>query len=310
MSLRDIYESGFDEESGKTTNAEACPECEGQLLTEAGEISCRVCGLVIDASRIDHGPEWRRFDDEDDNPERTGAPLTPGRHDRGLSTEIGYGGDANGHPLSGRKRAQISRLRREHSRARWRTKAERNLAHACSEIARMTSALDFPTGVREEASAIYRNAHAEGLIQGRSIETMAAGSLYAACRCRGYPQSVAEIADVARCSEQKITLGYRVLNVELGLDAQVVGVAERIPRFASAFNASDRVQHRALELAELAMDAGLTNGRNPSGVAGACLYLAGLESDRQYTQAELAHLADVSPATIRKRYYELRDEVA
>jgi len=44
--------------------------------------------LVIDEQRIDHGPEWRAYDDEEC--EQTGAPLTAARHDRGLSTEIQY----------------------------------------------------------------------------------------------------------------------------------------------------------------------------------------------------------------------------
>jgi transcription initiation factor TFIIB len=307
MPIRDVYENGFDEECGKTIHEDTCPECAGNLVTDGGEISCTDCGLIIEDQRLDHGPEWRSFEGDESNSRRTGAALTPARHDRGLSSEIGYGGDANGNTLSAKKRRQISRLRRQHTRARWRSKAENNLAHACGEIARMTSALELPQSITEEASTIYRAAHREGLVPGRSIETMTAGSVYAACRCRGLPRTTAEITEVARCDQEKIQLGYRVLNVELGLETKVPGVTDRIPRFASACNVSDRVHHRAVELARLAEDSGIANGRNPSGVAAACIYLAGRELGVNYTQAELAEIAEVSIQTLRSRYYELEE---
>jgi transcription initiation factor TFIIB len=66
-----------------------CPECGGSVVADGHETVCRDCGLVVDADRVDRGPEWRSFADDDGQPERTGAPLTTSRHDRGLSTEIG-----------------------------------------------------------------------------------------------------------------------------------------------------------------------------------------------------------------------------
>lgn len=76
----------------------------------------------------------RRFDDDENDPERTGAPIMPTRHDRGISTEIGRKTDARGNDLSSKKRKQLGRLRREHSHGRWRTKAERNLAQDCPKF--------------------------------------------------------------------------------------------------------------------------------------------------------------------------------
>lgn len=125
ISRRDIYQEGFDESDGKTTNAETCPECPDDLITDGGETSCTECGLVVDEYWIDHGPE--HFSELLDENERTGPPITPTRHDRGLSTEIGYRKDGNA--LSGKKRQQLGRLRVQHSRGQWQTKADRNLAH-------------------------------------------------------------------------------------------------------------------------------------------------------------------------------------
>ncbi|ERG97748.1 MAG: transcription initiation factor TFIIIB, Brf1 subunit/Transcription initiation factor TFIIB [Haloquadratum sp. J07HQX50] len=83
-------------------------ECDGRVTTNAVETVCEDCGLVIDEQRIDHGPEWRAYDDEEC--ERTGAPLTAARHDRGLSTEIGRGTDAKGNKISEQKRRRLARI--------------------------------------------------------------------------------------------------------------------------------------------------------------------------------------------------------
>ena len=306
MAIRDVYETGFDESNGKTIDADTCPECPGTLVTDGGEITCIECGLVVDEYRIDHGPERRQFADSESQP-RTGPPLTQARHDRGLSTEIGYGRDATGNPLSSRKRAQIGRLRTQHKRGRWRTKAERNLAFACGEITRMTGALELPDSICEEASHVYRRAHDQDMIAGRSIDAIAAASVYAACRLHELPRTIEDVASVSPLDDDKVTLGYRLLNAELGLEVPVVTVRNRIPRLATACEIPAAVEQRAMQYAALAEDAAIANGRNPDGVAGGCLYLAGQEAGLDVTQAALAAAADVSPVTIRKRYYELAD---
>ncbi|QLG60336.1 transcription initiation factor IIB [Halorarum salinum] len=304
MSLRDVYDTGFDEQTDNHLFA-TCPECDGSVIADAGERRCTDCGLVITEQRIDHGPEWRSFDNDDTAPKRTGAPLTEARHDRGLSTEIGFGMNDPDRDLSNRKKAQVGRMRREHNRARFGSKAERNLAHACGELNRMTGALDLPKTVAERAAAIYREAMQADLIRGRSIETIAAGCLYAACRCDGVTRTLAEIADVARCGESKVKLGYRVLNEELGLEAAPRHPPELVPRLASVVGASSAVEHRAQGFARITVDEGIANGRNPNGVAAACVYSAGQAAGCSITQQELADEAGVTTLTIRKRVREL-----
>jgi transcription initiation factor TFIIB len=52
---------------------------------------------------------------------------------------------------------------------------------------------------------------------------------------------------------------------------------------------------------------GIANGRRPSGVAAACLYLVLTDAGLDVTQATLADLAGTTPATIRARCAELRE---
>jgi transcription initiation factor TFIIB len=74
-------------------------------------------------------------------------------------------------------------------------------------------------------------------------------------------------------------------------------------------DASPVVRSRASELVSLALDSGIATGKNPAGVAGAALYLAGTERLQNATQSDIAAAAGVTVVTLRKRYYDLRDLV-
>jgi len=297
MATRDIYESGFDEDVRAESSANQCPECDGRVTTNAVETVCEDCGLVIDEQRIDHGPEWRAYDDEEC--ERTGAPLTAARHDRGLSTEIGRGTDANGNELSGQKRRRLARMRREQSRGRWRSKAERNLAHGLGEVRRLASALELSDSVRDQACQLFRSAQNEDLLRGRSIEAIAAASVYGACRCNGLSRLLGEVSEMARVAESRVTNAYKTLNEELGLPAEPISPSMFVPRLASDLECSDEIRQRARTLAEQAEERGVTTSVHPAGFAAACLYTAGREEGRWLTQSEVAGAANISTTTIR-----------
>jgi transcription initiation factor TFIIB len=305
MATRDIYESGFDEDVRAESSANQCPECDGRVTTNAVETICEDCGLVIDEQRIDHGPEWRAYDDE--KCERTGAPLTTARHDRGLSTEIGRGTDAKGNEISGQKRRRLARMRREQTRGRWRSKAERNLAHGLCEVRRLTSALELSHSVRDQASQLFRSAQNEDLLRGRSIEAIAAASVYGACRCNGLSRLVDDVSEVARVAESRATNAYKTLNEELGLPAEPVSPSMFVPRLASDLECPDEIRQRARTLAEQAEERGVTIGVHPAGFAAACLYKAGREEGRWLTQRDVAESGDVTSTTVRTHHETLNE---
>jgi transcription initiation factor TFIIB len=247
------------------------------------------------------------FDDEDTDKRRTGAPLTETRHDRGLSSEIGFGNtDANGNAIPSRKRRRLTRMRREHDRARWQSKADRNLATGCTEIARLVSTLDLPRTIREEASALFRDAQEAELLFGRSIEQFAAACVFAACRCAGTNRSITEVASVTSCSEQQLQDGYSHLNRKFDLQPALQRPRGFVPEIATACGLPEEARHRALERTREAESSGIANGRDPSGVAAACVYVAAQDHGWLVTQADVAEAADVAIPTLRARRDELR----
>jgi transcription initiation factor TFIIB len=309
MPTAEPYERTVDETIPTAHAAEraGCPECDGHVVTSDGETACVDCGLVLDDQRLDHGPEWHQYNDESDDRARTGALLTPARHDRGLATTIGRYRDANGNPLDGAKRRQLSRLRREHQRGRWQSTADRTLAHGLGEVRRIGSALGLSTTVRDRACTLFRNAQDADLLQGRSIEAIAAASVYAACRCNRLPRAIEEIGAYARCDASGLSNAYRTLNSDLGLPTPPPQPTTHVPHLAAELDVDDPIRHRALTLARQAEKAGLTNGVQPSGFAAACLYKAAREHGRWLTQTAVAGVVDTSVQTIRNHRDTLRE---
>lgn len=290
---------------------EGCTECGGDLREEDGETFCADCGCVVDEYRIDHGPEWRQYDEKERR--RTGLPMTEARHDRGLHTEIGRFVDGNGKPLSEGRRRTFNRLQGAHRRSIFRSKAERNLAHGFTDVMRLVSALDLPYEVKDRACSIFREAQAERLLPGRSIDSMAAASVYAACRCLGLPWQVEEIVEYSHVDLSRVRSAYRALQRELELPARTIQPRSYVPRLASATEVPDVVSHRALELAREAEEAGLGVGRHPAGVAAACLYHASVETGCRVTrsgtltQQVIADHAGVTPVTLRTNWHDLKE---
>jgi len=288
---------------------ERCPECDGGLVVveDAAELLCDDCGLVVDADRVDHGPEWRAYDSaQRTERSRVGAPATELIHDRGLSTDIDWRDrDAAGRALSAERRAEMRRLRTWHERFRTQDAEDRNLKYALGEIDRMASGLGVPRSTRETASVIYRRALDGGLLPGRSIEGVAAAALYAATRLDGIARSIDEVANVSRIAALEIERTYRYINRELSLKVPPTDPNEYVGRFASSLECSDDVRRRARELVRAATDAGVHSGRHPVGIAAAALYAAATLEDVTITQSDVAEAADVSEVTIRNRYREV-----
>ena len=279
----------------------SCPECEGQLQADGAETVCSTCGLVVAEDQIDRGPEWRSFEAE--TRERTGAPLTRSRHDRGLSTVIGRGSDR----LSGRKRRQLARLRKHHNRAQIGSKADRNQVYAFTEIRRITSSLSLPDSTRDRACVFFERAQDQDLLRGRSVEGFAAAALYAACRIRGLSRTMRELANVARASLSELQVAYDAMNRDVGLPTGPIDPGEYIPRFASELDVPSVVEQRAQEYATQVREEGIGTGRHPGGVAAACLYAAARAKCYPLTQEEAADVADVTPVTLRSTYTDLQE---
>jgi transcription initiation factor TFIIB len=152
---------------------------------------------------------------------------------------------------------------------------------------------------------IYRKAVLKNLIRGRSVDGVAAASLYAACRQCNVPRTLDEISDVAHMSRKEIGRNYRFIARELGLKLMPTSPQDYISRFCSELKLSRDVQTKCMDILNEAAKKELTSGRGPTGIAAASLYIASVLCGERRTQREVADVAGVTEVTIRNRYKEV-----
>jgi transcription initiation factor TFIIB len=291
------------------TMIKKCPECGSINLfhnKEKGEVICKDCGLVIEDKMVDFEQEWREFDsDQGQARRRTGAPMTYTKYDQGLGTEVGQKSDL--YQLGGKDRNKFFRLRKWQYRIS--TAIERNLKLALAELKRVSSYLKLPKSVEEESARIYTLAVQRGLVRGRSMESVVAGALYAACRRHDVPRTLDELSDASGIEKKEVGRTYRFITRELGITILPSNPADYISRFASALKLSAETQSKSVEILERAQKAELTSGRGPTGIAAAALYVSALMHGEKRTQREVADVAGVTEVTIRNRYKELLEKL-
>ena len=291
----------------KTTG---CPECGNTDLicdSEAGELVCERCGFVISSTLFNLGPERRAFDKEQREKRiRVGAPLTWTIHDKGLSTIIDWRGrDSYGRRLNSDQRARMYRLRKWNRRSKVYGSTERNLAFALSELTKVAYKLNLPKNVLETASVIYRRLVRKRLIRGRSMQGVAAASIYMACRQCNVIRTLKEVGSAANISKKESGRHYRFLLKKLNTNVPPVEAKRYVSKLVNQLELSGNVERMAMTILDKATELRLTSGRAPAGIAVAATYIASVLMDERRTQTELAQIGKITEVTIRNRYKEL-----
>lgn len=292
-----------------------CIECNSKHLTrdyERGELVCEDCGLVIEDSYIDPGPEWRAFDSEQrDKRARTGAPLDYSLPDKGLSTVISwYNKDCYGKSIPARNRAQLYRLRKYQRRIRaGSVSGRKRLADDVTLIDKLSSMMNLSRNIREAAAMIYRRSADKNLIRGRRREGISATAIYAACRQCGTPHTLEEVADSSKIGRKEIGKTYRFLTRELSLKLMPTNPQDYVSRFCYLLQLKEDTQEKTMEILRYAEEKELTSGKAPTGIAAAALYIATVLCGDRRTQREVSDIAGVTEVTIRNRYKELAEKL-
>jgi len=287
----------------------SCPQCGSDKLIYdpvRGEVICAVCGYVVSEREIDKGPEWRAFDGEErEKRSRAGAPITRYTPDA-LATDIDWRSkDAAGRELGLRKKVEMFRLRRWHMRAHAQSSMERNLVQAQQELDRLGAQLGLPKRVLDRAQEIYRRALETGLVRGRSIESVVAAAIYAACRELRIPRTLDEISKYTRAGRKDVARCYRLMLRETSIRVPLPNPIDFAPRIGSVLKLSAASVRDAIEILKQAQQIGITAGKDPAGLAAAAIYIAALRRGEVRTQKEVARAAQVTEVTVRNRYKEL-----
>lgn len=286
-----------------------CKICGGRLIgdIERGEAFCSLCGYVLDEHLVDPGPEWKALDvEEKEKRVRVGSPVTPRLHDYGLGSEIDYMQDSDTTTSVGQ--GSYDKLRIWHKRLRISSQAERNLAQALSLINNLCNNLRLPTVVAETSSRIYRQLQKKGVVKSKSVAKVTAAVVYYAAKIHEAERSVKEVSEAAGVEAKAINKYYRLIVSEVSVEHPPLPTVEKhIARLANIMKVNPKTERIALQIFKATKSASIQDGKSPSGLAAACIYIASVLNSETLPQREVAGVAEVTDVTVRHRYREIVD---
>jgi len=269
---------------------------------DSGEEVCGACGLVVQSSIVDTGPEWRSFTvAENQSRSRAGDALSLTLYDKGLSTVFRPDKDHNGNPLDNETRIQMTRLRRFDNRAKLDTTQQRNLNLAMGELDRISGQLHLPGNVKERAALIYRRTLKKGLLRGRSIDAFVAASVYAACRQLQVPRPLKDLSKASTRNHVEVARTYRLILKELSLRMPVDDPIKFVPSIASKLKLGTCTERCAVDILVAAHKRQGLTGKDPRGMAAAALYKACIVNQEKRIQKDIAIAAGTTEVTLRNR---------
>lgn len=274
-----------------------CPQCGSNSLMqdeERGELVCSSCGLVISYKIIDRRPEWRYYSFMKDGRERIGDPLTFLIHDMGLSTTTQeYDINSN----------RISRILKKNIIE----SGDKPLIKTLSAIHGLSSKMQLPENVEENAALIVRRLWKKGARLNRNYKGMAAASLYVSSKMFLIPRSMKEFIVNSGISRKTFWNSYKKIIQETGVRRESGGIDIMISKIVNQSNLRGEVEHLANKIIEIARNEKLVDGRKPDGLAAAAVYLAAKKLGQKVDQRKLAKIASISIVTLRTRYKELKN---
>lgn len=180
-------------------------------------------------------------------------------------------------------------------------------------IQQMSRALTIPESATKAAGQVFKLAVGLNFIQGRRIKTVAAVSLYIACRRQdGNTVMLIDLSDVLMVDVFKLGRTYKALLDELRLEGNVflmnpIDPESLIYRFAKQLEfgtSTMQVASEAVRIVQRMSRDWMTTGRRPAGICGAALILAARMNNYRRTVREVVYVVKVTEITINQRLNE------
>ena len=282
-----------------------CPDRAEITDPERGEVVCGGCGLVL-VQRIE---EAHAVGGSASGASGSAQAGPAGVYSGGLATVVGARDvDVGGRAISADSRRSMGRLRTWDRRSR--SKRAASLARALAQLGSITGKLAVPAPVADSAAHIYRRAVAAGLTRGRTMQSLVAASLYAACRKSSTPRTLDDVAGASNVEKRILSRDLRAMVRRLELDLGQYDASSFVVRMANNLRIRERTKRSAVEILARADRAHISAGKNPVSQATAALYMACLFCSEPVTQKQLAAESGISPVTIRNRTAAIREGLA
>jgi len=287
-------------------NIECCPS--PSIEERDGNKVCLNCGMIKERTYV--GNERRAYTVEEIQNRRRTEPRW---RDFGPRTMLPTTKtDSKGKSIGPKEQALFSRLSKIQNSLI--SSIERNFWEAKPKLKMLTSKLNIPEYISETAWKIYSIVAKKKLTMGRSINGFIAGSLYAAIRVHDFPRLLDEVCEASltprRTVHRSLAMIIREVLPSLGLRYQPITAESLVFRFGNELELPMQIQKVAINMLRTASKNGLARtGKDPKGLAAACIYIAAKDNQQpgtRRTQSLVADIAKITEVTLRSRAKQIK----
>ncbi|MFW9865490.1 MAG: transcription initiation factor IIB family protein [Candidatus Thorarchaeota archaeon] len=274
-----------------------------------GNEICINCGLIFERTFV--GNERRAYTVEEIQSRRRTEPRW---RDFGPRTMLpNTKTDSKGKSIGAKEQALFSRLSKIQNSLI--SSIERNFWEAKPKLKMLTSKLNIPEYIAETAWKIYSIVAKKKLTMGRSINGFIAGSLYASIRVHDFPRLLDEVCEASltprRTVHRSLAMIIREVLPELNLRYQPITAESLVFRFGNELDLPIQIQKNAINMLKDASKNGLKRtGKDPKGLAAACIYIAAKNASVRKTQSKVADVAKITEVTLRSRAKQIKSKLS
>ncbi|MFX1499563.1 MAG: transcription initiation factor IIB family protein [Promethearchaeota archaeon] len=294
-------------------NEEKLPQticCDNPFIeSRDGNKVCLNCGIIFERTFV--GNERRAYTIEEIQNRRRTEPRW---RDFGPRTMLpNTKTDSKGKSIGAKEQALFSRLSKIQNSLI--SSIERNFWEAKPKLKMLTSKLNIPEYIAETAWKIYSIVAKKKLTMGRSINGFISGSLYAAIRVHDFPRLLDEICEASltprRTVHRSLAMIIREVLPELNLRYQPITAESLVFRFGNELDLPIKIQKNAINMLKDASRNGLKRtGKDPKGLAAACIYIAAKNGCIRKTQSKVADVAKITEVTLRSRAKQIKNKLS
>jgi len=268
--------------------------------SEKGEVFCSKCGEVLQNKIIDVHGEPRIHDLNDFfQKTRAGGVLTLTQHDMGLNTVINPKNiDSAGRKLSTKMAYEFNRLRIWDNRSK-RKALDRTLAKGFTILDAARKKLTLPNTLSERVAYLFRKAVDAELTRGRGSDEIIAAAIYTACRETNTPRTLQEISKVLNIHKKKIAYNSKLLMKTLEIKTEPPKPSDYLPKICSVLEVSEKTKRYAYDVLEQLEIGEFMEGKKPTVVCAATLYLSCVKNSEFESQRKIAEAAGISGVALR-----------
>jgi transcription initiation factor TFIIB len=284
--------------------------CENPFIeSRDGNEICINCGLIFERTFV--GNERRAYTVEEIQSRRRTEPRW---RDFGPRTMLpNTKTDSKGKSIGAKEQALFSRLSKIQNSLI--SSIERNFWEAKPKLKMLTSKLNIPEYIAETAWKIYSIVAKKKLTMGRSINGFIAGSLYASIRVHDFPRLLDEVCEASltprRTVHRSLAMIIREVLPELNLRYQPITAESLVFRFGNELDLPIQIQKNAINMLKDASKNGLKRtGKDPKGLAAACIYIAAKNASVRKTQSKVADVAKITEVTLRSRAKQIKSKLS